>query len=274
MKSRCYKVIRKCDKLSACPGCNSSAPCHPESSSGCYGKWMNEEKSCEQFSASVLWATRPSMSSIPNITPPHFKALLTAWAFREITSLSFSQFLVQSVSTRTRKQRPRSAPALKQAPQGATKSQGPNLFGKQPPPPLRADTPCSNWQPNSPASYPAAPWQPQPLHMLCPSSSHWHLAEPPRPATPLRPNVLAASGPALRREATRVHPGRSAMERAGGCGSVPPPPHRATPPGLPPLPVWLGARPHPPAGSSGKPMESGAEGRLFPERCTDLYMRF
>lgn len=35
------------------------------------------------------------------------------------------------MSTRTRKQRPTSAPAPTQAPQGATKSQGSNLFGKQ-----------------------------------------------------------------------------------------------------------------------------------------------
>lgn len=39
----------------------------------------------------------------------------------------------------------------------------------------------SSWwtkQPNSPSSYPAAPWQPQPLNMLCSSSSQHHLAEP------------------------------------------------------------------------------------------------
>lgn len=124
----------------------------------------------------------PSNSSLA----PCIKVLLIASVFREITSVFFSQLLVQLVSSRTHKEHRASVPLQKQAPQGATKSQGPDLIGKHrfvPPPSLtpQANTPCSNWQPNSLASYPAAPWQPQPLHMLCASSSHWHLAEPPSP---------------------------------------------------------------------------------------------
>lgn len=61
-------------------------------------------------------------------------------------------------------------------PLGQFKSQGPYLFSKQLPfsGSIRR---CCTKQPNSPASYPAAPWQPQPLNMLCSSTSQWHLAE-------------------------------------------------------------------------------------------------
>lgn len=62
-------------------------------------------------------------------------------------------------------------------PSGQCKSQGPYLFSKQLPFSGSINR-CWTKQPNSPASYPAAPWQPQPLNMLCSSTSQRHLAEP------------------------------------------------------------------------------------------------
>lgn len=53
------------------------------------------------------------------------------------------------------------------------KTQEPLLFSKH------LFSLCNNltWQPNSPASYPASPWQPHSLNMLCSSTSQEHLAE-------------------------------------------------------------------------------------------------
>lgn len=103
---------------------------------------------------------------------------------------------------------------------------------------------CPAKQLNSPASYPATPWRPQPLNMLCSSTSQHHLAEP------------------WQRQRPRASGSRSDPSQPTACGSCSPNgfgriggfwwrkqagaalvPHLATPPAPPLLPVWQ--EPHP-----------------------------
>lgn len=192
------------------------------------------------------------------------------------------------MSTRTRKQRPTSAPAPTQAPQGATKSQGSNLFGKQRLlffffPPAR----------------PAGRYSMQQLatKLTC-FLSCCSMATAASPhALPFKQPLAPGGAPPPRYSAASQRAGSLRPGAAAGDDEGPPwtecdgegrrvrqrPP--TTPPGNTSWPASsasvTGGTPTPTSGkqreakgSSGKPRESGAEGRLFPERRTDLYMRF
>lgn len=106
---------------------------------------------------------------------------------------------------------------------------------------------CWTKQPHSPASYPAAPWQPQPLNMLCFSTSQRHLAEPRQRRSAVclcgrRSSEALGLDPALfahRSNGSHLDGGR--WRRQVGAALVP---HLATPHAPPPLPVWQEARPH------------------------------
>ena len=96
------------------------------------------------------------------------------------------------------------------------------------------DTYCAK-QLDLPASYPAAPWQPQPLNMLCSSTSQCHLADPVEGHTLKAPGRIPLSPPPMEAEA------QGRCRRQVGAALVP---HPATPPPLSFLPVWQEARPH------------------------------
>lgn len=93
-----------------------------------------------------------------------------------VTVLLFPQYLKKQHELNAR----RLCSIAKHSPQGSVDPRGPIYSVNNSPPQghLGNTGRCWTKQPVSPAFYPAAPWQPQPLNMLCSSTSQSHLAEP------------------------------------------------------------------------------------------------